>query len=142
MTKMYFDGGAAPNPGPAHVCVKLGDEFHFSEIGFNTNNMAEWLALLWGMSLAREQGIKELQIIGDSQLIINQANGTYKIRKPEFLPMKREFDALVVHFAKISLTFGYREHNLAGQYIERHVKNRQYRNGVSQSKPACNPWQP
>ena len=76
MTTMCSRGGAEHNPGEAHICVKLANEFFFSQIGHGTDDMAEWLSLLWGMSIALDKGITDLDIIGNSQLVINQALGT------------------------------------------------------------------
>lgn len=124
---MYFDGGAAPNPGNAHICVRLGDDIYFSKIGYNTNNMAEWMALCWGMLIAKSKGIKHLDIIGDSKLVVNQAQGRWKIKKHEFNALKYEFDSVRPYFKHFSLTFQRREHNLAGHYIEGWLKKRKRR---------------
>jgi ribonuclease HI len=122
--RMYFDGGAAPNPGKAHICVKLGDEIHFSYVGYGTNNYAEWMALCWGMLIAHTQGIKELDITGDSQLIINQAKGNWRVKKEELKPFKEEYDSLLKLFTRVTLNYEPRGKNLAGHHIEQVLANR------------------
>jgi ribonuclease HI len=119
MRRMYFDGGSAPsNPGRMHVCVMLDNEPHFKRLGWGTNNVAEWTALCWGMTLAHAKGVTDLDVYGDSQLIINQANGLWKIREPRFNVFKKEYDDHVKKFHTIRLRYKPRAENLAGVYIE------------------------
>ena len=118
MSLLYFDGGASPNPGAMHVCVVLDGKTYFEKLGQGTNNVAEWLALCWGLSIAKADGVIELEVIGDSQLIINQANGLWKIKKEEFRPFKAEFVLLAKSFTKLTVRYEPRDKNLAGKHIE------------------------
>jgi ribonuclease HI len=80
------DGGARGNPGPAAVGVVLRDgegsvvEQLGETIGRATNNVAEYRALLRGIELALEHGATELELIGDSELVVRQVEGRYKVK--------------------------------------------------------------
>jgi len=80
------DGGARGNPGPAAVGVVVrgpdGEvlEERGERIGRATNNVAEYRALLLGIELARAQGATELELIGDSELVVRQVEGRYKVK--------------------------------------------------------------
>ncbi len=80
------DGGARGNPGPAAIgaIVRDGDGEVLAErgerIGRATNNVAEYRALLLGIELAAELGASELELVGDSELIVRQVEGRYKVK--------------------------------------------------------------
>ena len=83
---MNVDGGARGNPGPAAIGVVLRDEDGRvleeagERIGDATNNVAEYRALLRGLELAAEHGASELELIGDSELVVRQVEGRYKVK--------------------------------------------------------------
>ncbi len=80
------DGGARGNPGPAAVGVVVQDadggvlEEVGERIGSATNNVAEYRALLLGIERARALGASELELIGDSELVVRQVKGEYKVK--------------------------------------------------------------
>jgi ribonuclease HI len=80
------DGGARGNPGPAAIGVVLRDEDGRvleevgETIGEATNNVAEYKALLRGIELASDQGATALELIGDSELVVRQVEGRYKVK--------------------------------------------------------------
>ncbi len=80
------DGGARGNPGPAAIGVVVRDaggevlEERGEAIGRATNNVAEYRALLLGIELATAHGAGELELIGDSELIVRQVEGRYKVK--------------------------------------------------------------
>lgn len=80
------DGGARGNPGPAAIGVVLrnGDGSVIEEVGERigeaTNNVAEYRALLRGIELASAHGAGELELIGDSELVVRQVEGRYKVK--------------------------------------------------------------
>jgi ribonuclease HI len=80
------DGGARGNPGPAAIGVVLRDADgeiiaeRGERIGRATNNVAEYRALLAGIELALAHGADELELIGDSELIVRQVEGRYKVK--------------------------------------------------------------
>jgi len=80
------DGGARGNPGPAAIGVVLrnGDGSVLEEVGETigeaTNNVAEYKALLRGIELAAAKGAEELELVGDSELVVRQVEGRYKVK--------------------------------------------------------------
>ena len=80
------DGGARGNTGPAAIGVVLRDAGgevlaeRSERIGEATNNVAEYRALLAGIELAAEHGADELELIGDSELVVRQVEGRYKVK--------------------------------------------------------------
>jgi ribonuclease HI len=80
------DGGARGNPGPAAIGVVVRDgggevlEEVGEKIGEATNNVAEYKALLRGIELAAEHGGTDLELIGDSELVVRQVEGRYKVK--------------------------------------------------------------
>jgi ribonuclease HI len=80
------DGGARGNPGPAAIGAVVRDgngavlEERGERIGTATNNVAEYRALLLGIERATELGASELELVGDSELIVRQVKGEYKVK--------------------------------------------------------------
>ena len=80
------DGGARGNPGPAAIGVVVRDgdgavvEELGEKIGETTNNVAEYRALLKGIELAAAHGATELELVGDSELVVRQVEGRYKVK--------------------------------------------------------------
>ena len=80
------DGGARGNPGPAAIGVVVRDDggevvAEVGEtIGRATNNVAEYRALLRGIELAAEHGAEQIELIGDSELVVRQVEGRYKVK--------------------------------------------------------------
>ncbi|HWO83252.1 MAG TPA: ribonuclease HI family protein [Solirubrobacterales bacterium] len=99
------DGGARGNPGPAAIGVVVrGDGEVLEEVGETigeaTNNVAEYRALLRGIELAAAHGASELELIGDSELVVRQVEGRYKVKNAgmkelheEVKRALREFDS-------------------------------------------------
>ncbi len=93
---VHVDGGARGNPGPAAAaCVIstpageiLGE--HSELLGTVTNNVAEYRALLLGLRHARELGVGEVEVVGDSELIAKQVNGQYKVKHAAMRPLYLE----------------------------------------------------
>src|SRR3974390_3863140 len=87
-----IDGAARGNPGPAAygVVVRRPDgttqESLGKYIGRHTNNVAEYYALIAALDYAAAQGIRRLRVYGDSQLIVNQIKGLYKVKHPDLRP--------------------------------------------------------
>lgn len=91
---MNVDGGARGNPGPAAIAAVVTDPDgtvvaeRAETIGRATNNVAEYRALLLGIELAKEQGASEVELIGDSQLIVRQVRGEYKVKDEDLKPLR------------------------------------------------------
>lgn len=87
------DGGARGNPGPAAIAAVAAtpDGEIVAErgelIGSATNNIAEYRAVLLGIELARELGAGELELVGDSELIVRQLQGDYKVKQEHLRPL-------------------------------------------------------
>jgi ribonuclease HI len=87
------DGGARGNPGPAAVAAVAHDASggvlleRSATIGEATNNVAEYRAMLLGIELARELGASEVELIGDSELIVKQIQGKYKVKQDHLRPL-------------------------------------------------------
>jgi ribonuclease HI len=89
---LMTDGASRGNPGPAAAgaIVLLGDEVmgRISQpLGIKTNNQAEYEALLLGLDLVRRMGFKEVSIRSDSQLLVRQLQGRYKVRDSKLKPL-------------------------------------------------------
>lgn len=120
MIKLYFDGGCKPNPGAMEYAVVSEDgEVRLHEkIHDGTNNIAEWIGFLVAVEIARMRGLEEVEILGDSNLVISQAQGLWKVRSPELMTFRDEYDRMKGSFRRIKLTHVPRARNLAGTYIE------------------------
>ena len=87
------DGGARGNPGPAAIAAVISTpdgeilEAHGEPIGEATNNVAEYRALLLGIERARALGATEVELVGDSELIVRQVLGEYRVKDPGLRPL-------------------------------------------------------
>jgi ribonuclease HI len=103
------DGGARGNPGPAAIGVILRDEGGRvleevgETIGEATNNVAEYKALLRGIELAAAQGASELELIGDSELVVRQVEGRYKVKNAGIKPLHEEVKRALTDFDSWSI---------------------------------------
>lgn len=90
---VHVDGGARSNPGPAAIAAVLSDrdgeviDSVSQLIGRATNNVAEYRALILGIEQAAAHGATELEIVGDSELVVKQVRGEYKVKKPDLKPL-------------------------------------------------------
>jgi ribonuclease HI len=111
------DGGARGNPGPAAVgaIVRDGDGEVLAErgerIGRATNNVAEYKALLLGIELAAELGAGELDLVGDSELIVRQVEGRYKVKDATMKELHGQVKAALAPFESWSIRHVRRESN-------------------------------
>ncbi len=120
---MNVDGGSRGNPGPAAIAAvasdaKGGELTDRSEtIGVATNNVAEYRALLLGIELARELGADEVELIGDSELIVRQVKGDYKVKKDDLRPLHTKVLDELRGFKKWSIRSVPREQNEAADAL-------------------------
>ncbi len=114
---LYTDGGARGNPGPAGIGAVLRDESGevigeiARGIGEATNNIAEYAALIAGLELALEKGVREVEIYMDSELVVSQLLGRWKIKKDTLRPLAVKARALMGRFESFSLSHVPRELN-------------------------------
>jgi len=126
------DGGARGNPGPAGIGVVIRDTSgeilfeHGGYIGEATNNIAEYKALLKAVETARDLGADELKINMDSELIVRQMLGQYKIKQPDLQKLAGEVVKVLKGFPNYSFTHVRREQNkeadaLVNQALDEHL---------------------
>ena len=118
MHAMYFDGCSKGNPGRAGAGAVLYDPQGaevFAESGFAgysaTNNEAEYTGLILGLNEALKRGITELHVRGDSQLVVRQMQGKYKVNSPNLAPLHQCASTLASKFSKIEFEHVYRNNN-------------------------------
>jgi ribonuclease HI len=103
--RLYCDGASRGNPGPAGAGALLYDpggtlKAQLSRyLGETTNNVAEYQALILGLQLAREQGATRIQVLADSQLVVEQIKGSYQVKSPHLLPLWRQAQKELQNFA-------------------------------------------
>lgn len=94
--RLFVDGAARGNPGPAAIGVVVQDGRGrvIAEVGETlgetTNNVAEYRALLRGLREARKRKADDLEIRTDSDLLVRQINGTYRVKSPHLIPLHGE----------------------------------------------------
>ena len=123
-TRLFTDGGARGNPGPAAAAFVLEAEdgtvldARGDAIGMATNNVAEYTALLNGLRRAAELGLTELEVVSDSELMVKQMRGEYKIKNEALRDLSAEASQLARALGSVTYTAVRREHNvLADQLV-------------------------
>jgi len=116
LVELYTDGASRGNPGPASVGASLvqdGAEIAtVSEaIGMQTNNYAEYSALIAGLQKASELKLQELVVKADSELMIKQLRGEYKVKNANIKPLFMKVIELAKNFKTITYTHVRREQN-------------------------------
>ena len=115
--RLWTDGGARGNPGPAAYAYVLEDEegnslaAHGEAIGVATNNVAEYSALIAGLEKAVELGVRELEVISDSELMVKQMRGEYKVKNEALRRLSLEASGLARRLTRVTYTAVRREHN-------------------------------
>jgi ribonuclease HI len=115
--RLSTDGGARGNPGPAAFAYVLEAEdgtvvaAHGEAIGVATNNVAEYRALVEGLRKAAELHVDELEVVSDSELLVHQMRGEYKVKKDTLRVLWEEAGELAERIGKVRYTAVRREHN-------------------------------
>jgi ribonuclease HI len=115
--KLSTDGGARGNPGPAaYGYVLEGDDgtvlaAHGEAIGVATNNVAEYSALIAGLEKALELAVAEVEVVSDSELLVKQMTGEYRVKSETLRELVDEAARLARRFDRVSYTAVRREHN-------------------------------
>ena len=117
MIRAYVDGGARGNPGPAGYGVRIEDatgtlvaELH-GPLGITTNNVAEYQGLLAALRYAIERGHRVVQIRSDSQLLVKQMLGEYRVKHAGLKPLAAEARLLVMQLDRVDFEHVRREEN-------------------------------
>lgn len=120
---LFADGGSRGNPGPAASgAVLFGEDGNVlkeigSFLGVTTNNVAEWTALLEGLAAALEMGVDELAVRMDSELVVKQLSGAYRVKHPGLIPLHARAKALLRQFAKVDVRHVPRKDNAAADAV-------------------------
>jgi len=113
--KIHVDGGARGNPGPAAIGAVLdnGQEKYFiSEyIGIATNNIAEYTAMYEALKKAQELKYDEVEVYSDSELIVKQLNGEYRVKNQDLKKIHDRINSLAEGFHKVRYIHVKREYN-------------------------------
>jgi ribonuclease HI len=113
----HSDGGARGNPGPAGYGVVIEDESgkkvaRLSEyLGHQTNNFAEYQGLIAALEYALQHGPKALKLISDSELLVRQIKGIYKVKNPTLQDLHARAKELIAQLDWFSIGHALREHN-------------------------------
>jgi ribonuclease HI len=114
---VHVDGGARGNPGTAAIAAVVQEpdggvlEERGERIGRATNNVAEYKALLLGIEMASALGAKEVDLVGDSELIVKQVKGEYKVKDWTMRELHAEVKQALRGFDSWSIRHVRREHN-------------------------------
>jgi probable phosphoglycerate mutase len=115
--RLFTDGGARGNPGPAAAAYVLEAEdgtvlaAHGEAIGVATNNVAEYRALVAGLAKALELGVAEVEVVSDSELLVKQMRGEYRVKNSALIELSLEAARLGRELDSVRYTAVRREHN-------------------------------
>lgn len=115
--RLFTDGGARGNPGPAAFGYVLEAEdgtvlaAHGEAIGIATNNVAEYSALIAGLERARELALADVEVVSDSELMVKQMRGEYRVKNEALRALSLRAAALARELGSVSYTAVRREHN-------------------------------
>jgi ribonuclease HI len=126
----HVDGGARGNPGPAGYGVAIEDAAGrpvaelSGYLGHHTNNYAEYQGLLAALRYAAEKQITALKVISDSELMVRQMKGIYKVRHPELRKLYDQAQQLVRRLEHFEIRHALREHNKAADRLANEAMDR------------------
>jgi ribonuclease HI len=115
--RLFTDGAARGNPGPAGLGMVIEDDQGLRlwggcrYVGTATNNKAEYLALIDGLRKAAELRPDRLEVFLDSQLVVEQVSGRYKVRNADLQPLHRQVVTLLKTFPRVTVSHVPRERN-------------------------------
>jgi ribonuclease HI len=115
--KLSTDGGARGNPGPAAFAYVLEAEdgtvlaAHGETIGVATNNVAEYSGLIAGLEKARELGLRDVEVVSDSELMVKQMRGEYRVKNEALRELFLRAGRLARDIGSVTYTAVRREHN-------------------------------
>ena len=115
--RLSTDGGARGNPGPAAFGYVLEADdgtvldARGEAIGVATNNVAEYRGLLAGLEAALERGVEEIEVVSDSELLVKQMRGEYKVKNQTLRELVDDAESLARRLRRVTYTAVRREHN-------------------------------
>ena len=117
MITAYIDGGSRGNPGPAGYGVQIvGDDGAviaelYGSLAHTTNNVAEYNGLLAALAWAVDHGLQSLHIRSDSELLVKQLRGQYRVKNPGLQPLYQDARALTARIGRVTFEHVRRELN-------------------------------
>ncbi len=118
--RIFFDGGARPNPGRMEIAaVARGVDYVQRDVGTGSGEAAEWLALLHAARIAKGLGATDVEFVGDAAAIVDRASGRAKCRTAVQRERLAAFEAIADGFAKVRVRRVARAKNLAGIALAR-----------------------
>ena len=126
----HIDGGARGNPGPAGYGVVIQDPAgrkvaELSEyLGHQTNNYAEYQGLIGVLRYATGNGIKSLKVVSDSELMVRQMKGIYKVKNPDLRKLYDEAQQMVRKLGHFEIRHAMREHNVDADRLANEAMDR------------------
>lgn len=117
------DGGARGNPGPGGAGFVLEDETGATVrrggrfLGAVTNNQAEYEALVWGLQTALDHGVARLRVCADSELVVRQMNGVYRVKNAGLRPLFSKAQEMLRRFDSAEIVHVRREMNAAADEL-------------------------
>jgi ribonuclease HI len=115
--RIHIDGASRGNPGEAafgvHVASPEGTTLAelYGYLGRATNNVAEYQALIHALRYALDHGARQARIFSDSELVVRQMSGAYKVKHPDMIPLHREATRLLSRLVDVTLAHVPRERN-------------------------------
>lgn len=117
---VFVDGGSKGNPGEMVIGTVFGEDTKEVEwVGFGTCNIAEYKAVIKALRIAKKRKIRELHIMSDSKLVVNQINGSWKINDETLICLAKEAIELLQYFSSCNLEWIPRNKNIADVSNER-----------------------
>lgn len=128
---LFADGGSRGNPGPAasgavlldavgEVVCEVGEY-----LGIATNNVAEWTALLIGLEAAADRGVRRLAVRMDSELVVKQLRGEYRVKHASLAPLHRRALALLKRFEFVDVRHVPRKQNALADSVVNDVLDKE-----------------
>ncbi len=125
------DGGSRGNPGPAGIGVVIENadtneviETHAKFLGKTTNNQAEYKAVILGLERAVALGAKQVEVVADSELLIKQARGEYRVKNPDLQIRFAELKAFERQLPRVAYRHVRREYNKAADALANEAMDR------------------
>lgn len=128
--RLHADGGSRGNPGPAGIGVVITDERGqvlkrlSTFIGRATNNVAEYAALIEGLEAALEYEPAAVTVFMDSELVVRQINGQYRVRKPDLQPLYGRAKRLLARIPETRVQHVPRERNQGADRLANEAMDR------------------
>ena len=124
---LFADGGSRGNPGPAASgAVLFGEDGQVlrevgTYLGVSTNNVAEWTGLLTGLEAALDLGVDDLAVRLDSELVVKQISGAYRVKHAGLIPLHAKAKVLLRKFAHVDVQHVRRKQNAAADALVNQV---------------------